>query len=92
VVGLAASALPNLVSARTYVDVDVAPPAAQVEVIGPARAGYAWAPGYYNYSGHQHVWVNGRYIQARQGHHWTADRWEQHGTHWRHEEGRWDRD
>ena len=75
-----------------YLDVEIAPPESRVEVIPSARAGYAWAPGYYNYSGHQHVWVGGRCIHERHGHHWTADRWEQHGTRWHHEAGRWDHD
>jgi hypothetical protein len=91
VVGIAAG-VPILASARTYLDVEIAPPAAREEVVPAGRAGYAWAPGYYNYSGHAHVWVGGRYIHSRHGHHWVADRWEQRGDRWHHEAGRWDRD
>jgi len=92
VVGIAAMATPMLASARTYVDVELAPPEARVELVPEARRGYAWAPGYYNYSHREHVWVGGRYIHQRHGHHWTADRWEQRGDRWHHEAGRWDRD
>jgi hypothetical protein len=92
VIGMAASAAPMLGNARGYVDVEIAPPVARVEVIPGARVGYAWAPGYYNYYGHRHVWVDGRYIRQRSGHHWTADRWEQRGERWHHEAGRWDHD
>jgi hypothetical protein len=88
--GLGAGALPSVGSARVYVDVDVAPPAPRVEVIPEARAGYVWAPGYWSWDGHRHVWVSGHYIQEHHGHHWVADRWEQHGEHWRHYEGHWD--
>jgi WXXGXW repeat (2 copies) len=90
--GIAAFIAPTPGSARVYLDVNVAPPAAQVEVVPVERRGYAWAPGYYNWSGHEHVWVGGRYIKQRSGHHWVADRWEQHGDSWRHEPGRWDHD
>ncbi len=89
---ITASAVPGAASARVYLDVEVAPPAARVEVVPAARRGYTWAPGYYNWSGHQHVWVGGRYIRQRSGNHWSADRWEQRGTHWHHEPGRWDHD
>ena len=92
VVGIAAVAAPMLGNARTYVDIDVAPPAARVEVIPSARRGYVWTPGYYNYSGHRHIWVGGRYVHERSGRHWTADSWEQRGNRWHHEAGRWDRD
>ena len=90
--GIAAFVAPTSSNARVYFDVRIAPPAAQVEIVPVERSGYAWAPGYYNYSGHRHVWVSGRYIRQRNGHHWVADRWEQHGDRWRHERGRWDHD
>jgi hypothetical protein len=88
--GIGALAAPMIGSARVFVDVDVAPPAAQVEVIPAGRAGYVWAPGYWNWSGHEHVWAGGHYIRERQGHHWVGDNWEQRGTRWHHSEGHWD--
>ena len=91
-IGVAAAAAPMLGNARTYVDIEIAPPAARVEVAPGIRAGYLWAPGYYNYTGHRHVWVPGRYMRERSGHHWSNDRWEQRGDRWHHEHGRWDRD
>jgi hypothetical protein len=81
--------MPTVASARVYVDVDVAPPAPRVEVIPEARAGYVWAPGYWNYSDHHHVWVNGRYIHEHHGHHWVADGWEQRGERWHFVAGHW---
>jgi hypothetical protein len=88
--GVGAAAAPMMGNARVFVDVDVAPPPAQVEVIPAARVGYVWAPGYWNWSGHEHVWTNGRYIRERPGHHWVGDNWEQRGTRWHHEGGHWD--
>jgi WXXGXW repeat (2 copies) len=89
-IGVAASALPSTASARAYVDIDIAPPAARVETIPAPRRGYVWAPGYWNYSGHRHVWVGGHYIHERRGHHWVADNWEQHDGRWRRSPGHWD--
>jgi WXXGXW repeat (2 copies) len=88
--GLAALAAPMFGSARVYVDVDVAPPAPQVEVIPEARVGYVWAPGYWDWDGHHHVWTKGRYIKEHHGHHWVNDTWVQRDGHWHHEVGHWD--
>jgi hypothetical protein len=88
--GLSAMAAPMLSSARVYVDVDVAPPAPQVEVIPEARVGYVWAPGYWNWDGHHHVWASGHYIKEHHGHHWVNDTWVQRDGRWHHEVGHWD--
>jgi WXXGXW repeat (2 copies) len=88
--GVGSGILPTLASARVNVEIDVAPPAPRVEVVPAARAGYVWAPGYWNWSGHEHVWVGGRWVGERHGHHWVNDRWVEHNHHWRREEGHWD--
>jgi hypothetical protein len=90
--GLGAIASPMMASARVYVDIDVAPPPARVEVVPGPRVGYVWAPGYWNYSGHRHVWVGGRWYHERHGRHWVNDRWDQRGDRWHHDRGHWDRD
>ena len=90
---IAASAMiaPAVVSAGVVVDVDVAPPAPQVEVVPAARPGYVWAPGYWDYRAGGHVWVAGRWIGERRGWHWVPDHWEQRGPHWHHAVGYWAR-
>ncbi len=88
VLGFAAAA-PMAASARVFVDIDVAPPAPQVEVVPAARVGFVWAPGYWNWDGHRHVWVGGHYIRERRGHVWVADSWEQRNGHWHHVAGHW---
>ncbi len=87
--GVAAMA-PGIGSARTFVDIDVAPPEARVEVVPAARVGYVWAPGYWNWEGHRHVWVGGRWIHEHPGHHWVNESWEQRNGHWHFEQGHWD--
>lgn len=78
--------------ARTYVDIDVAPPPPRVEVVPAPRAGYVWAPGYWDYNGHKHVWAKGHWVREHHGHHWVEDRWVQNGDRWHRERGHWDRD
>jgi len=83
--------VPALARAGIAIDIDVAPPPPRVEVVPAPRVGYVWAPGYWEYRGHEHVWVAGRYVHERRGYHWVPDRWEQHGPHWRRVEGHWER-
>ena len=46
-------------TARTFVEVQIAPPPPRVEVVPAPRVGYVWAPGYWRWNGHRHVWING---------------------------------
>ena len=67
--------------ARTDLDVYVnygAPPPAYYERVPAVRVGYTWVPGYWEWRGHRHVWVAGRYVRTRPGHvhyapHWRRD-------------------
>ena len=91
--GVVAGLMPGIGSARTYVDIEVAPPALREEVVPAARRGYVWAPGYWNYRGHRHVWVRGHWVRARHGYHWVPGHWDERGNHrWHFTAGRWDRD
>jgi hypothetical protein len=92
-VAASAAAVPTIASAGVVVgiDIDVAPPPVRVEVVPPARVGYVWAPGYWEWRDHAHVWIPGRWMGERRGYHWVPDRWEQRGPHWHHEPGRWER-
>jgi len=91
ILAAAAALTPATSEARTYVEVEVAPPAARVEVVPAARPGYVWAPGYYRWDGHAHVWHEGYWIRERHGYHWVADTWEPHGHHYRYVPGYWAR-
>jgi hypothetical protein len=86
-----AALAPATSEARTYVDVEVAPPAARVEVVPAARPGSVWAPGYYHWDGHAHVWHEGYWQRERHGYHWVADAWVPHGHHYRYVPGHWER-
>lgn len=78
-------------SARVYVDIDRAPPPARVEVVPAARAGYIWAPGYWDWRGHRHVWVNGSWVRERRGYHWAPHGWVEREGRWHFNRGRWER-
>jgi WXXGXW repeat (2 copies) len=69
--------------------VHVAPPMPQVEVIPGPRAGYVWAPGYWQWQGERHVWVSGRHVASRPGHYWVADGWQARDGGHHFSPGRW---
>ena len=75
------------------VEVEIAPPPPQYEVVPPPRAGYVWAPGYWRWDDehHRHAWVGGEYIHERHGEHWVPHRWSEHDGRWHFEDGHWER-
>jgi hypothetical protein len=74
------------------VEVQMAPPAARVEVQSPRPAGgnYNWVPGYWAWRRNQHVWVAGHWaMPPQQGMVWEPARWAQRGPRWVFVEGHW---
>ena len=71
--------------------VAVAPPAPQVEYVGPPPiVGQVWIGGYWNWVGGRHVWVGGHYAAPpHAGYHWVPHRWVQEGGNWRLHQGHW---
>jgi hypothetical protein len=90
-VGAGALSMPRSSFAGVSIDIDIAPPVARVEVVPPARVGFVWAPGYWDWRGHQHVWVAGYWMRERPGFHWVPAHWGQRGPHWHFEPGHWAR-
>src|SRR5512135_752293 len=88
---VAAGAVAPVAFARVAVQIDIGvpPPPARVEVVPAPRPGYAWAPGYWAWNGHTHVWVGGHWMLARPGYHWVPEHWEHHEGRWRYREGYW---
>jgi hypothetical protein len=75
--------------ARVDVGVVIAPPAPVIETVPAPRYGYSWAPGYWRWNGHHHVWRSGYWVHGYQGRHWVAHRWEHRGGRWYSHEGHW---
>ena len=86
--GSVATGIPATAAADVYVR--IAPPAPRYEAVPAMRAGWAWAPGYWNWNGRRYVWVNGHRVRAHGHGHWVPDRWVEHGDRWRREHGHWD--
>jgi hypothetical protein len=84
--------LPLPAGAAVGLYVDIAPPAPRYEVVPAPRAGYVWAPGYWDWRGNHHVWVRGHWERERSGYYWHPNRWEQRDGRWALERGRWDRE
>jgi hypothetical protein len=78
--------------ARVDVDVTIAPPAAVVEDV-PARPGYIYAPGYWDWDAdhHRHVWKKGEYMKERHGERYVPYAWSEHEGHYRLNPGHWER-
>ena len=91
---IGAMSIPAVSQAYTSlgVSVQVGPPPLRYEVVPTARRGYVWAPGYWNWRGHRHVWVGGCWVRERRGYIYYPQRWEQRGDGWYQNRGRWDRD
>ncbi len=95
VIAAAAASLAAFAPATQAADVfiRVAPPPPRTEIVPAARPGYVWAPGYWNWNGRRHVWVNGNYVRERRGYAYAAQVWVQEGDRWRFRRGGWgDRD
>ena len=92
VLAMGAASASTIVAARTDVEVNIgiAPPPVIVEPIPPPRVGYTWAPGYWHWNGHKHVWHKGYYLRERPGYVWAPHHWEQRGDRWYFEGGRWE--
>lgn len=69
--------------------VQLAPPAPRYEVAPPARYGYVWVPGHWQWQGHGHVWVDGHYLRERPGHHYSRPQWQRYGDRWAYTPGGW---
>ena len=89
---LAAGTVAGPAFAQISININLAPPAPQYEVIPVLAPGYVWAPGYWAWNGDRHIWVRGRSIVQRAGYRWVPDRWEQRDRAYHWQPGRWERD
>jgi hypothetical protein len=85
-----AGLLPALPCVGAEILTDVPPPPDRHESPPPPRAGYAWAPGHWEWSGRSYAWASGTWIVEHRGR-WVPDRWEKSDTHWRFLRGHWER-
>ncbi|MDR5770852.1 MULTISPECIES: YXWGXW repeat-containing protein [unclassified Caballeronia] len=77
-------------SAEIVIVAPSAPPAPRHEPVPPARAGYVWDQGHWNWEHGHYVWAGGHWEAEHVGHHWVPAVWvEDHGQH-RYVAGHWD--
>jgi len=92
--GAAALAGPADAQLQAEIFIPTAPPPPRVEVVPVLPSERVelerWQPGYWRWNGHQHVWVEGRYIVRPQPRaEWIPGRWEQRPRGWVYVEGHW---
>ena len=93
--GTAVVAGPAFAQLTAEIYVPAAPPPPRVEVVPvlpPDRVEVErWLPGHWRWDGHEHVWVEGRYVARPQPRaEWIPGRWEQRPRGWVYVEGHWD--
>jgi hypothetical protein len=89
-VASAIGAIPLQSAAAVSLSIDVAPPPPRYEAVPAPRAGFVWAPGYWDYgSNKRYGWKTGHWERQRAGMAYHADRWEQRDGHWYHQHGGW---
>ena len=86
---LGALSVSSVAQADVTVYFDTAPPPLRVEAVPAPRAGYVWAPGYWDLEGGHHVWRTGHWERERVGYSWVAPTWVQRDNRWYFEQGRW---
>ena len=85
------AAVAPMAQASVDVFINVPPPAARYEVVPAPRAGYLWAPGYWDWRSHRHVWSKGHWERERVGYYYHPRNWTEREGRWVHERSRWDR-
>lgn len=87
----AATFLPAPAMAQVELSVVIgnAPPPARFESAPPARPGYVWAPGYWNWEGQRHAWVAGHWEAQRVGQQFRHAEWLREQNGWRLDRGGW---
>jgi len=68
-----------------------APPPLRAEVVPAPRHGWVWAPGYWSWQGHRHVWHRGAWVRERPGFVYAPPGWIERDGRWHFHEGRWAR-
>ncbi|MGH8114788.1 MAG: YXWGXW repeat-containing protein [Rhodanobacteraceae bacterium] len=92
--GAAVSVTPPASAAQVGLSITVGspPPPMRRERIPPPRPGYVWAPGYWNWSGSNYIWVVGTWQRARPGYVYARPHWVHRGNRWVYHPSRWTRD
>lgn len=89
---LLAGAVVTPALAQISININIAPPQPQYEVVPVMTPNRIWAPGYWAWTGDRYVWVRGQAIMNRVGYRWAPDHWEQKGNGYYRQPGNWVRE
>jgi hypothetical protein len=87
----AAFAAPSVSLAEAEITTQIEPPPLKVELAPPARDGYVWSAGHWEWSGRSYYWVSGSWVVQRRGSHYVGNSWEKVGAEWHFVRGHWER-
>ena len=71
--------------------VQKAPPEPRSERIPPARRGYIWDAGHWDWRNNRHVWVQGKWIRDRKGYVYNPPSWQERDGKWEMRRAAWER-
>ncbi len=83
------AALPAYAQTELSIVISNAPPPLRYESLPAARPGYVWAPGYWRWNGHRHLWRSGHWERLHRGAQYYAPAWREERGSWRFEPGGW---
>ncbi len=81
--------LSSVAQSEFSVVIGSAPPAQRFESVPAPRAGYVWAPGFWNWNGHRHEWIAGHWERARDGYAWRPAEWRRNDRGYGLQQGGW---
>jgi hypothetical protein len=87
----AGALLPLQASAQVGVSVVIGnqPPPQRYERVPRPRAGYVWAPGYWNWDGRRHIWAPGHWERVHRYRTYHPAQWRQGPHGWELDRGGW---
>jgi hypothetical protein len=84
-------AAPSVSLAESQITTISAPPPPRLEIAPPARDGYVWSPGHWEWGGRSYNWVTGTWVVQRRGAHYVGSQWLKDGDQWHFIAGHWER-
>lgn len=86
---LGVAALPAAARPHVAFFVNVAPPPVYHEAVPSPRAGWHWAPGYWDWRVNRHHWIRGHWVRERAGYYYAPARWVGNGDRYYYSRPAW---
>ncbi|MEO8279782.1 MAG: hypothetical protein ABI564_08830 [Ideonella sp.] len=79
----------SVAGVNAQIAINVGPPPMRQELRPTPRRGMVWTPGFWNWQGNRHVWVQGHWVRERVGYRWVEPNWVSHNGRWILVQGYW---